>query len=536
MSIPRIFHHVWVSGDEMPEPVLTARQSWIDRHPDWEFRTWRLEDLTWLRNQALFDRAVAYSQKADFARYEIVHRFGGVYLDTDMECLRPLDPLLEGCVFFSGREPSGLVAAGIFGATPSHPIVREMIERLPASCYVNPTGQLNVTTGPHLLNRTILDGEWERQEGIHIFPPAYFYPYAGGEPWRRTEVFPHAYAVHHWGHSWKGQRGVIVGSKDLLPRRGEPILPFVRALWREGSTRGSTIAKQRLGQRLALPAKRFARGVVQTVLPAPPTLHGVPWGPGEILVATHSGTRLLCPTEDLSLAPELALTGIHDPDFADFLNRRLRRGMTFVDVGANVGLFTLLAASRVGPGGRVFAYECNPELVRFLGRNIEMSWFGDRVRMIPNAAHRDDETRVLRVPRNQMMLGSLAHFGGPEARAPGLQEFQVRCERLDAGLEEAPYIDLLSIDVEGSEGAVLDGVTGLLDDGRVGVIVMEYRDRALSEELREGLEKQLTSFVQDRGASLHVPFVPRDIPLDEVITVFEYQHLLIRFPGASIDP
>ena len=210
--------------------------------------------------------------------------------------------------------------------------------------------------------------------------------------------------------------------------------------------------------------------------PTPPTLHGIPWGPGEVLVATTSGTRLLCPTEDLSLSPELALTGTYDPPFVDFLKRRLRPGMTFVDVGANVGLFTILAASRVGPAGRVFAYECNPELIGFLRRNIAMSWFDDRVRLIPKAAHRDDEERRFPVPRDQKMLGSLTRFDELGRPAEDLQEFQVSCERLDVGLADVPYIDLLKIDVEGGEAAVLDGASRLLDEGRVGVIAMEYRE------------------------------------------------------------
>ena len=246
MSIPRIFHHVWVSGDEMPDDVLAARQTWIDRHPEWEFRIWRLEDLTWLRNQALFDRAIPYSQKADFARYEVVHRFGGVYLDTDMECLRPLDPLLDGCSFFSGREPGGNVGTAIFGATRSHPIVREVIERLPASCYVHPIEQLSLHDWPMLLDRIIRDGAWEDRPEVRIFPPAYFYPYAGGEPWRRNEAFPRAYAVHHWSHSWKGQRGVIARPADLLPCRGEAMLPSARALWREAIGRAASLARQRV--------------------------------------------------------------------------------------------------------------------------------------------------------------------------------------------------------------------------------------------------------------------------------------------------
>ena len=68
------------------------------------------------------------------------------------------------------------------------------------------------------------------------------------------------------------------------------------------------------------------------------------------------------------------------------------------------------------------------------------------------------------------------------------------------------------------------------------MIAMEYRESALREELREEMEKQLTSLAQDRGATFHVPGDPRSIPLDEVLTVFEYTQLLIRFPGASIEP
>lgn len=523
----------------MPERVLAARQTWIDRHPGWEFRVWRPEDLAWLRNRGLFDRAESYAQKADIARYEVVHRFGGVYLDTDMECLRPLDDLLGECEFFSARQYDGIVAIGIFGAIPSHPILRETIERLPASSFFHPGEPIYVQTGPILLDKILRDGRWHGRPGIRIFPSAYFYPYDPSERWRRGESFGRAFAVHHWDYSWKDGKGVWAYPKELLPRRGERVLPLMKASWKEGSNTAIHVGRKhfvRRATRISRRAKSLGARSVRRLFPAPPaTLHGIPWGPGEILVATTSGTRLLCPTEDLSLAPELALTGTYDRPFVDFLERRLRRGMTFVDVGANVGLFTILAASRVGRGGRVFAYECNPELIGFLRRNIEMSWFDDRVRLIPKAAHRDEEDRKFRVPRDQKMLGSLTRFDGSEAVAGELQEFHVSCERLDVGLREVPYVDLLKIDVEGGEAAVLDGASGLLDDGKVGVIAMEYRESALREELREEMEKQLASLAQDRGATFHVPGDPRSIPLDEVLTVFEYTQLLIRLPGASIE-
>lgn len=537
MTIPRIFHHVWVSGDEMPAPVLEARQTWIDLHPDWEFRVWRLEDLTWLRNQTLFDRAVPYSQKADFARYEVVDRFGGVYLDTDMECLRPLDSILEGCRFFSGREPSGNVGSAIFGAVPAHPIVREVIERLPASCYFHETDQLSYTAGPMVLNRVLRDGSWEGQPDVRTFPAAYFFPYGGWEPWRRNESFSRAYAVHHWGHSWKAQRGVRVNLSDLLPPRGEPILPAARAVWREAGDRTAsewaatmTTVRQRLRD-LARPSYRLMKGIAGRTMPAQAP-RSLAWGPDGVLVATPFHTRLLCPVDDLSIAPELALTGMADRHAVD-LARRLRPGMTFVDVGASFGFSTILGAARVGPRGRVFSYECHPELIEFVRRNVAMNQVGDRVSLIPRAADRDEEDRTLHVPRHLKGLGTLMRL---DEGSVDVQEFPVPCERLDVGLGDVSYIDLLKIDVKGGEAAVLEGASGLLDAAKIGAIAMRCVAEALSRDLQEEMAKLLTSLAQDRDASLHELGRPRRIPLDEVLTVFDFPQLLIRFPGASVEP
>ena len=110
----------------------------------------------------------------------------------------------------------------------------------------------------------------------------------------------------------------------------------------------------------------------------------------------------------------------------------------------------------------------------------------------------------------------------------------MKCERLDVSLRDVTYVDLMRIDVEGGEAAVLDGTAGLFDQGRVGVISMELHNEIWSGDAREAMEKVLTSLVQDRGATLHVPGEPGPMPLDEVLTVFDYPQLLVRLPGASI--
>lgn len=520
--IPRIFHHIWLGPDPLPESAEAWRKTWVANHPDWKLLQWGEDDLAWLKNRRLFERATSYAQKADVARYEIVHRFGGVYLDTDMESLRPIDELLAELTFFAGREQSGFVSNSIFGAEPGHPILGDVIFRLPASCALNRNLGINMQTGPGLLTRVIEDGNWESQK-VRIFPPAYFYPYDWTEPWRAGERFRNAFAAHHWHFGWKGQQGVRVTHDELSMFK---LVPFLReADHRARSWMRSTV----LG-----PGKKFVKKSVARLLPPDDTPHAIPWGSGEVLVATPFGTQLLCPTDDISLAPELALRGTYDKEFIGFMGRALRAGMTFVDVGANIGLFTIVAGSLVGRGGRVFAYECNPELLPLLHRNVRLNWFEDRVNVIPKAAHRDHEKRELAVPLEQKGLGSLSRFNTSEVESQDLQRFEVECERLDSGVARLPYIDLLKIDVEGGEAAVLDGASGLLDDQRVGAISLEYRQDVLPEEMQGEMAEKLASLVTNFDARFYVPGDQHPIPLAEVLTLAHYPQLLVKLPHSSI--
>ena len=102
MEIPKIIHQSWKSGaQDLIEPEASIRKRLINMHPDWDFKFWTDEDneklikdhYPWFLpywNQYLWP-----IQKADAARYFYMHRYGGVYLDLDMLCLRSLDDLFE---------------------------------------------------------------------------------------------------------------------------------------------------------------------------------------------------------------------------------------------------------------------------------------------------------------------------------------------------------------------------------------------------------------------------------------------------------
>jgi FkbM family methyltransferase len=521
--IPRTFHHIWPGYDEIPPSVMRMRDSWVSHHPDWEFRLWRPADLGWLRHQALFERAESYAQKADIARFEVIERYGGVYLDTDMECLRPIDPLLEGLDFFAGREPHGPVCASIFGAVPGFRLLRDVIASLPVSCLVH--RRLNVQTGPALLTDVVDRGEWERRPTVRIFAAPFFYPYDWSEPWRRGTRFPTAFAVHHWSHSWKDQDGVRPLISELRPTTLSAAATEVSALIAAG--RAGLRHKARAS--IVTPLKRAARRYVERAISTQP--RAVPLGDGTILVSGPLNIRLLCPAGDLSLTPELALDGTYGPDFVEFLRRALRPGMTVVDVGANLGIYTLVAARL---GCRVHAYECNPEMVDLLERNVAMNWLDDRVVVVRKAAGRLDEPIRFHAPREMRGLGSTAQPLEGRTSRPQSSEITVESERLDVGLAKLGFIDLLKIDVEGGETDVLAGAASLLAERRVGMIALEYRLDAVDDLHRTEMEVRLRWLAEGLGARFHLPSRPSPLRLDEVLATAQYPNLLVRFPWSSI--
>lgn len=140
------------------------------------------------------------------------------------------------------------------------------------------------------------------------------------------------------------------------------------------------------------------------------------------------------------------------------LMAQVRPGDVAVDVGAFVGLYTIALAKRVGPSGRVISFEPDPQNFTALKSHVELNGVSNRVELIRAAAGGKDA------------LVSFLAGGGSESRiryasAEGLQgNLQtVRCVRLDTILA-GRHLDILKIDVEGSEAEVLEGAVNLLQD------------------------------------------------------------------------
>lgn len=204
--IPRTFHSIWV-GDPMPEHLAVYVATWTQIHPGWQHKIWGDGDLDWLQNQELYDFAEAITKhhgqfRADVARYEILHRYGGVYVDCDFEALAPIDELLLGVDCFAAWETDGVwINNAILGTVPGHPMFAELIEGLPANVKAHRGKRPNILSGPQYLTPIA------KRHDIDVFPASEFYPYRWDELHRAGESFPTAYAVHHWNRKTTLARG-----------------------------------------------------------------------------------------------------------------------------------------------------------------------------------------------------------------------------------------------------------------------------------------------------------------------------------------
>jgi FkbM family methyltransferase len=195
------------------------------------------------------------------------------------------------------------------------------------------------------------------------------------------------------------------------------------------------------------------------------------WQPYDFVATTLFGSRVAGNTTDI-LEQYLYYFGIWEPNFTHWLGRRLGPGDTFIDVGANIGYYSLLASWLVGESGSVVAIEASPTTYRALQANL--------------ARNRVRNVRALNVAVSDSR-GLAKLFRGPEGNH-GLstvletESLRYHCQ-FECEVETAPLAELLrdeeirrarliKIDVEGAEWRVLAGMGPLLHSGRADLEVM----------------------------------------------------------------
>jgi len=205
---------------------------------------------------------------------------------------------------------------------------------------------------------------------------------------------------------------------------------------------------------------------------------GVYFGEDRVMTSTAFGHRIFLDARDLSLSPVILDTGQWQNRTTGTLLHLVRPGQTVLEVGANVGFFTLLMADRVGKAGRVHAFEANPRIHEMLWQSVELNRFRDRVTTVPMAAYRSTGT-VTFSQYDRYSGGS--HVGTTDAEAYR-KDFSDTVTTIDVpAITLDDYVarhgltpDLIRIDAEGAEAAIFEGMAGILAGSRPLTIVAEF--------------------------------------------------------------
>lgn len=230
-EIPKYIHQIWIGG-QIPSKYLSWCNSWQLKNPSYKYKLWTDNDIVF-RSETLrkiFVETSNIGAKSDILRYEIIDRFGGVYCDTDLECIKPLDDLIEStsfatCSLFSDEPHFG---NGFIAACPSHPILSDILENIIKPIKTDDTLQIIDTIGPGFFTDIILAflGSSSADSSLALLPSNYFYPWPN---YLRTDhvnvkkyVSPCSYAIHYWEMSWAKEssplKSVMVRVVSLLSK------------------------------------------------------------------------------------------------------------------------------------------------------------------------------------------------------------------------------------------------------------------------------------------------------------------------------
>ncbi|MFD7016379.1 FkbM family methyltransferase [Streptomyces sp. NPDC059928] len=207
--------------------------------------------------------------------------------------------------------------------------------------------------------------------------------------------------------------------------------------------------------------------------------------PRRRIVRTRSGVRMGVDTQDI-IQRYLYLFGVWEPHMTRWLRGRLRPGDAFIDVGANIGYYSLLASQLVGAGGQVVAIEASPVFHRRLVRQVALNR-RTNIRAVNEAVADSRRTLTFTLASSHNMgANSIVPYEGP-AESSFEVEARPLAEVLSAA--EVARARVIKIDVEGAEGSVVRGLAPVLDrlrpDAEITVEVTPGRMAQLGDRAEE---------------------------------------------------
>lgn len=235
MSIPKIIHYCWFGPKEIPEMEQECIATWKKVLPDYQIKFW---------NEQNFDiDSVPYVKEAyekkkyafvsDYVRMYALYNFGGVYFDTDVEVLKPLDKFLDDAAFI-GFENKTMIGTGIIGAEKSAPLFKRMLDYYNGHSFVDENGNIDTTTNVQIISRLLKDQKFEPRNMEQVLPEIHIYERDVFCPKKMDDgtfaVTERSVTIHKFAGSWLTEREKRRGTNLVWRNVMRPILKKTRTI------------------------------------------------------------------------------------------------------------------------------------------------------------------------------------------------------------------------------------------------------------------------------------------------------------------
>lgn len=200
--IPKIIHYCWFGGEELSDTAIKCINSWRKYCPNYEIKMWNEDNFN--IEEYEYTKSAYYAKKfafvSDFARYYIIEKYGGIYMDVDVELIKPLDDFLQYPLFLA-RQDDGQINPGlIIGGVKNHEFLIESINYYKSHEFNIKENIVTITT--NLLKKRNFSSNdiLEEKENIKVFSSEYFCPisYLTGE----LRISEKTISIHHFDGSW----------------------------------------------------------------------------------------------------------------------------------------------------------------------------------------------------------------------------------------------------------------------------------------------------------------------------------------------
>ncbi|MEA4831276.1 hypothetical protein SDC9_117000 [bioreactor metagenome] len=216
--IPKTIHYIWFGNKPLSPLTQKCIRSWQKYLPDYEIKLWNENNFDISMNRFCKE---AYEQKkyafvSDYVRIYLLYYYGGIYMDTDVEVVKPFPDEFINCEAFSGFESTKTIPTGIMASKAYHPFFKELLAYYDNISFVLNDGQLNTTTNVKIITDICLNhgflpnGKKQVISGFTLYPQTYFCPLSHDSA--ETLFSDNTYTIHHFNGSWCDRKTQFVGN------------------------------------------------------------------------------------------------------------------------------------------------------------------------------------------------------------------------------------------------------------------------------------------------------------------------------------